>query len=646
MYGAILIAINAYIAQDLFGADFIRQFGSIESSFIALASYIIRNAGDLTWYPLWFGGMPFHNVYQPGMHFTVAASAIWFCLTPQHAYHLVSAVVYSLAPFTLFWFCDRATGLPGYAFAAGLMYSVISTSALLSSTVWNEIGGPFHSRRFQTMVGYGEGPHIMATALLPVALLCVHRAVVDRRRRYFPLSSLVLACLVLTNWPGTVGLTIALVAFCLSNRGAKRIAWLRLMGIAFVAYLLACRWIPPSTILLVPANAQQSDYSYFRAIHLLLAIALLLGLAAIHVGFQRRRVNPFFRFGVYFALLSAVITLSRLWFGWNLFPQGHRFQIEMEMGLAMAICYVGRLLLIRLPSRGRFVVIAVLVIAAVPAIESNRQYARAMNAPMDMTQTSEYRMAQAFRILRPNDRVFGPGNVGLWMNLWTDTPQVSGCCDQGIPDYEHRISDYTIYSGQNTGSRDAQYSLTWLRAYGATAVGATGPASTDMYRMRNPLKFEGVLPVIWRNGDDVIYDIPQRSRSLAHVIPRSAIITQAPRDGLDTAQLDRYVATLDNPEFPIASFTWPSRHSAIIRAIVKAGQVLSIQVSYDDGWNARVNGIKKTIERDKIGQMVIDPGCTGPCEVDLVYDGGMEASVTNLLQISGIILAVAMPFCL
>ena len=108
------------------------------------------------------------------------------------------------------------------------------------------------------------------------------------------------------------------------------------------------------------------------------------------------------------------------------------------------------------------------------------RYAQRLTQPIDITSTIEYQMAKWFDANLHDQRVFAPGNVSLWMNMFTDVPQVAGCCDQGIPNQEYRIAVYTIYTGQNAGARDAEISLLWLRAYGANAIGTTGPNSTGI----------------------------------------------------------------------------------------------------------------------------------------------------------------------
>jgi hypothetical protein len=645
LLAAALFGLNCYIASNLFWSEFTRQYGSINGAFISYAAYAARNWGDLTWYPTWYGGTPFHNVYQPGLHLTVAALASLVRFTPQHAYHFITGLAYALGPVTLFGLCAGITRQRWYAFAVGLVYSLISPMALLSRLDGLDVGGPFHPRRFQILVHYGEGPHITAVMLLPLVILCLYRAGVERRAFYFPIACAVLASLVLTNWPGTVGLALAVVAFCISELGEHRVAWVRLGAIGAVAYLLACRWIPPSTVALVVEDAQQTDgNNRFHATHLLYLGGAAAFLLLAHISLRRAGAPPFLRFGIYFTLLTGLVTFSRAWFDVNLVPQPTRFQVELEMAIAITVCFLAKLLWNRMPRRVYIILGPVLLLAAIPLIKSDRRYARRLSAPMDMTQTSEYKMARQFARLRPQDRVFAPGDISFWMNLWTDTPQVSGCCDQGIPDFEHRVSDYVIYSGEGTGDRDAEISILWLRAYGATAVGVDGPKSTETYKpFRSQFKFEGLLPVLWRDGDDVIYDIPSRFRSLAHVIPRSAIIARAPVNGIDVGPLRGYVAAIEDPETPLAQFQWTSRHSAHISTFMDGGQVLSLQVSYDPGWHATVDGGRKAILRDKIGQMVVDTGCHGKCEVEMVYDGGREATLVAGAQLLGLFLAFAIP---
>src|SRR5690348_1689874 len=175
LYLTILSGINIYICNDLFRAEFTQRMESIEGPFISISSYAMKHWGDLTWFPLWFTGMPFHQVYQPGLHLTVAAVGTLFHQSPQHAYHIVTALTYCLGPVTLFLLCRHATGWRGWAFVVGLFYSLVSVSCFFVPAIRNDAGGLLLSRRYQVLVHYGEGPHTTGLMLIPLVIYCLDR---------------------------------------------------------------------------------------------------------------------------------------------------------------------------------------------------------------------------------------------------------------------------------------------------------------------------------------------------------------------------------------------------------------------------------------------------------------------------------------
>src|SRR6185312_130939 len=123
----------------------------------------------------------------------------------------------------------------------------------------------------------------------------------------------------------------------------------------------------------------------------------------------------------------------------------------------------------------------------------------------------------------------------------------------------------------------------------------------------NPHKFDGLLPVLWHDEDDVIYAVPQRSGSLAHVIPREAQVTRQPIHGLDLEPARAYVAALDDPSLPLVQLDWTSPSRAVIDAGIAPGQVVSVQETWMPGWRATANGRPVPVTGDKLGLIVIDP---------------------------------------
>src|SRR5579862_213861 len=603
---AALFALNAFICRELFFVEFTQHMESIESSYMSISRYAMRHWGELTWWQLWFTGMPFNHVYQPGFHLTVAAMGTVFRQSPQHMYHLMCALAYCFGPVTLFWFCYQTTGRRGYAFAVGLFYSLISPACFFMPAVHGDLGSYFWPRRYQILVHYGEGPHATAVTMLPLVILWVHRAAGERRWQFIPLAAMGLAALVLTNWPGAIGLCLALAAYVLSRVGAEtKLHWPTLAGLAAVAYLLACRWIPPSVIASVQRNAQESDATMLGASRFALLAALILSLLLLQL---RWRADPWLRFFLNFSVLTGVIVLANSWARFRLLPQPNRFEVEMEMAVIGLGVYIAALVWDRSPGYLRTALVVGLVLFSVRQIGVFRRYAREQTQSIQIESTIEYQTAKWFEANMHGARVFAPGSISLWMNMFTDVPQIGGCCDQGVPGIMHRIALYAIYTDENAGPRAVEVSLAWLKAYGARAVGMVGAKSREVFKpYRHPAKFDGILRELWRQGDDVIFEVPQRSSSLAHVIRPDDVVSRAPIHGLDTEPLARYIAALDDPSLPVAEMRWLRPHHARIDAELREGQLISVQESFDRGWHALVNGAARRIGTDKLGLMVIEP---------------------------------------
>jgi hypothetical protein len=223
-----------------------------------------------------------------------------------------------------------------------------------------------------------------------------------------------------------------------------------------------------------------------------------------------------------------------------------------------------------------------------------------------------------------------PGSVSFFLNAFTDTPQFAGGFDPGLINPALIGPYYQILGGE--GPEAGQVSVFWLKAFGVDAIAVSGPRSQEVYKpFRSPQKFHGILPEMVREGDDVIYSVPRRSRSLAHVVRRSDLPARQPIDGLDLAPVLPYVSALEDPSRPVAEMAWRNRHAAVISARMEKDDILSVQISYHPGWTAQVGGQPRQTSRDRLGQLVIEPQCEGPCSVELSYDGGSEMRFAWLL---------------
>lgn len=629
----LLFVVNLWVAQELLTTEYLDHMGSIEGTHITIARWVLENWRDLTWFPLWYGGIPFQNTYPPLHHMLVALVAGLGDLTPALAYHATTAVFFSLGPVTLFLLALRLSRSLAYSFGAALFYSLVSPSAFLISAVRHSVGGLWNPRRLQALVQYGEGPHVASMTLLPLALLLLVLAFEKRRPVWWLLAALGLASVPLTNWLGAAALAMAVAAWLLARQEeAWWKTWLKAIAVGICAYAIASPWIPPSTISNVQAHEKYVGGALSSGRWIYAAAAAFVVIVLLWL-FWRFKTPVHLRFSILFLFPVAVLTLSAEWAGIFFVSQPQRYHLEMEMGLALALAFAAKTLLDRVSRNVRVVVACALILLCVYPALRYRNYARRLVRPIDVRETIEYREAQWFGAHMNGRRVFAHGSVGFFLNVFTNTPQYAGGFDQGVinPVWPH--VHYQILSGDNAGDEEGQIALLWLRAYGVDAVSVSGPHSKESFKpFRNPRKFDEILPELWRDGDDVIYEVPRRSRSLAHVIRREDLPARQPENGLDVGPVRPYVAALENPALPLAEMSWRNHHAATISADMTRDQNLSVQVSYHPGWRASINGRSRRVYEDHLGQIVIEPRCDGRCTVDIHYDGGREMVLARFVS--------------
>lgn len=620
----LLFLLNVWISGRLFRFEFIDHMGSIEGTHIALGRWVSENWRDLSWFPLWYGGIPYQNAYPPFHPWIVGLVSGLGDVSPARAYHSVTAVFYSLGPVTLFLLAVRLSRSLGSGFLVGLVYSVFSPSTLLMPVIRHDAGGIWSARRLQALVKYGEGPHVASMTLLPLALLLVILAVERRRPLWYFAASLSLAAVALTNFLGAASLALAVAVWLLARDRIHPGIWLRTAALGLLAYAIACSWLPPSTIGTILRNERYVSGSLPPARWLYLAV-MILACAALLWLLRRMNAPPEFRFSVLFLTPLAAFTLAPEWLKISLMPQGHRYHLEMEMALVLTGVFIARLLLDRWLPDFRVAAAWLLVLLCVyPALRCQK-YARTLIRPVDISQRIEYREAQWAAQNLSGRRVMLPGSVGFFLNVFTDLPQFSGGFDQGVVNPNFAAVHYQLLSGENAGERRGEVAVTVLKAFGVDAVGVSGPRSQETFKpVRNPGKYDGLLAELWRDGDDVLYDVGRRSKSLAHVIRHADLPARAPEHGLDLDPVRPYVAALEDPALPLAEFKWLNRHTAVVSAHMEPDHVLSVQVSYHPGWRATVASVPVQVYGDSLGQLVIEPRCNGPCSVELVYDGGAE----------------------
>ena len=623
LYPLAVFAVNAWVVWRLFFIQYIDQLTSIEGEFIAMGRYVQRHWPGYDWFSLWAAGYPVTRAYQPAVHYTVAATASLFGVSIASAWHFIAALSYSLGGVAFYYLAKELSGSPRVAFAGALLFSLFSPSVLFSHNMLMDTGGWWNARRLQVMVRYGELPNTAGLMLAMFGLALLHRALRRRTPASTFAAALVLSAVPATNWPATVALLIAIVCYVAAWPLAEwRASLPRLAGIGLWASALACPFALPSTVASTFLNANTMEPSS-PAPRRLLAFALLL-LCAVIVRAALAKAPFGLRFAsLYAAVLAALVAADQHW-EIRIIPQAARFHVAMEIGITLTAALAFQQLLGRFPDYRRCSVLGLTLFCGVQMYHY-RANAHALIRPLDMAHTVEYQEATWFDAHMHGQRVLAPGTIQFWMNAFTDTPQMTGCCSQSFLNHEEFIASYVSFAGYRDDAQSADYSLLWMKAWAVEAVAIGGPRSREAYKdFAFPYRFRGRLEEEWSNGDDFIYRVPERVDGLARIVRPADVVKHPPVNGIDVTELRPFVAALDDPSLPAAAWKWNNVNSATVNATLQPDQVISVALNYHRGWSASVSGRAVPLLPDGLGFIVIEPHCAGPCAVEMKWSPGIE----------------------
>ena len=638
----VLTALNAAICWRLFKTEYIDHFDSNEGSAIAIARYISGHWGQFSWWPLWHCGMPYQDTYVPLLHLAVAAVASLAHIPTARAYHALVAVTYLLGPGTLYLMASRLGAQPGAAFLAGLSYSLLSPSAFLMPNVARDIGGLWQNRRLQVLTVYGEGPHISAMTLIPVVILALEYAINRRTGRALAFAAISVALVFLTNVPGSMALGLAVFCWiCAQPSEQHALAWLIGAMAAVLAYGLACYGLPPSSVATVlhTVGPMHSGFSNSLQHGPWALVATLGAAAAIGYVLSRTRMPLVVRFAFLNFGVLVVLVLTAKSGEFEMLPQVGRLHLEMEMGICVVMGTAAWASYRRMPRTMRPVLVLLCLALVFAQYRNYRRQSRALISYADPSAHSEYTSARWLDAHGDGGRVYVTGSTSFWLNAFTDTPQLIGCCDQGqsmpvLVYLPYIVNDNTTLSG-------TEDSKTWLQAMGVDALVVNGPDSTDQYKgIRLPERFEGVLPVLHREHGDTIYAIPGR-HSLAHVLRPADLAPLRPGQQVQFADVKRYAAAITDDSLPGATFEWLQGGTARIRTNLRKDNMVSVQVAWFRGWKASVHQQSIPVSADGLGFLLLKPGCEGPCEITLSWTGRPDqpfAAGISILALAGVAL--------
>jgi hypothetical protein len=586
------------------------------------------------WWRYWDGGAPHEFIYAPLVPALSAWTAAVRGIPHDVAFQSVSGLVYCLVPITLFGMAWWLTREAGYAFAAAALYSLTALSQLLVPDTQFSVQHLWDSRRFYIISCWDETPHMAALAMLPLVIVFLALSIQKRRPVYYAAATLSIAISALASDFGPV--IVAMASLCLLFVLRRReFVWnlLATAGIGLFAYAIASPFLSPSHMRAVSASSGNTwTMGSFTAVAI-----VAVGWALLWRYLPGWTSDWCLQFFALFAWLTCSVPFLAIHLGRQFLPQPERYKSEMEFSLALLVIFSVRPLVARIPRPVRVCLLFLIVALAGEQIVAQRKFAKAVLAPSDITQTIEYRASMWTRDHLPGIRVMLPGSIEKWANTFTDIEQLAGGSWSVAYNPVQQRAVAGIYNGGETAEEDARVSVAWLKAFGTGAIAVSGPKSQEYWkRYTHPTKFDGRLPVLWSADDVTIYRVPLRTAGLAHVVPESALVRRSPASAGDTGEVEKYVAALDDESLPNAEFEWEDTNRIHIRTVAGPGQVVSVQVTHYPGWHAKANGLSRQIKRDGLGLMWLQPGCNGPCDVRLEYNGGAELRISHVLSVGGL----------
>jgi hypothetical protein len=647
--GLALYALAALLVWPLFGALYLTRWGSIESTFMAHARFLIEHWPHPQWQPLWYCGTRFDYIYPPALPYGTAILSMLFSLPIPQAYHVYVGFFYCLGVSGLYLLTRLMSNSRAMAWGVAIANAVLSPSFLFLEPIRRDASERFlPPQRLNALVYWGEGPHISALAVIAVALAAAYWAMTRRSLPALAVAAGLCALAVSNNFYGAVALAILypLLAWSIWVTHQEHDVWLWAAGIPVLAYGLTAVWLVPSYLRETTANLVTVEASG-NASHT--ALAALIGgvflvLSYVYGRFRRDLTYPIFVAGALLAFGVSVIGAQ--WFGLRVFGSAMRLVPELDIVLILAWFEVCRQIAsraaLRAPRQARVWRGTAVVLALAPLMFSYRYLSNLwflFAEDARYQERVEYRLSQWMAENLPDTRTYVEGSIRFWYNVWHDEPQLTGGSHQGTLNQTLAAVEWNLRSAEA-----GEWAKEWMQAFGVGAAIVSDKTSQEVYpTLIDPYKFEGVLPVLLNNGaGDVIYEVPRRFRARARVVEEAVVRELLPvSEGWYRDRLQAYVrAVEEGPDSPV-TLEWRGPETILLRALLQPGQMLLIQESYDPSWHAYLDETELELREDVMGQMLV-AAPPGRHEILMRFELPMENLVGRIVTALAILIVVTL----
>jgi len=603
---ALLFLLATLLLAPYYTRKYTDQWPSIESTFISDARFLAAHWPHPQWQPLWYTGTRFDYIYPPALRYGTALLSKVFGWWTVKSYHF----------YTTFFYCVGIAGVyllvraGGRSRAAGwlcaLATGLMSPTLLLFKNMRLDAGNWHVPVRFTVLIRYGEGPHITALCLLPVALSFTWWALEAKRPRALALAAIFCAAVVSNNFYGATSLAIffPLLLWSFFVTRGNRAMLFSSVAIPLLTYGLTAFWFSPSYLRITLHNMQYVSEKGSSWSTIVAAATVVIFAFASYKLAKGRPERTWALFIVGALVFFGLNVVGNHFWNFRIIGEPGRLIPELDLVIILAAALLFEWLW-RRPGPWLKVAVAIVVIVAFASTRQSIKHARHIVQPWpDYQSRVEYRVTDWLWKNMPNARALPSGTVRFWYDAWHDLAELGGGSEQGLLNPAVPDAQWEIDAGS-----DSRFALPWLKAMGVDAMYAAGPKSEEPYKDIQHQERFASLPVLFDDGlGNTVWSAQRRYPQRARVVNTARQNgLQAPRNAEDFDPLAAYVDLIENgPDSPV-TFDRPSTDLMLLHAKFDSGQSLLVQETWDPGWRASVDGTPLPIRKDVLGFMVVDP---------------------------------------
>jgi hypothetical protein len=616
----LVFLLTAALIRPFFKAKYTDKWASIESTFIADARFLVDHWPHPQWQPLWYGGTRFDYIYPPGLRYGTALIAKTFGYLPVKAYHAYTALFYAVGIAGVYLLIRVGTRSRRAAWLGAAATALLSPSFLFlkdmrqDSWMWMPL-------RLGVLVKYGEGPHMTALALIPLALAFTWLALEARRPAALAAAALFSAAVASNNFYGATALAvfypILVWSFWITRPADQSQRILApALAIPVLAYGLTAFWLVPSYFKVTAENMKYvSEHGTTWSIWIGAIVAIAFALATDRWARGKpQRTWAVFTGGS--AVFFSLNVLGNNFFNFRIAGEPSRLAPELDLVYVLGAVTIF-LWLWDLPGRWpRRITVIVLVAAFATSAGYVRHAWHMFPLWPDYQNRIEYKVSEWLWKNMPDSRAYPTGSVRFWFNAWHDLPQLGGGSDQGVLNGVVVNAQWEL----NLGPK-AEPAILWMQSMGVDTTYVSDKRSQEVFKdYLYPEKLAGALPSIYDDHQgNIIYRVPRRYAARVRVVETSRLQALKPPQGnTDVDNLRAYVDVVEKgPDAP-ATLTRHGTDTMVVRAKVEPGQSIVVQESYDPAWQAWSDGKPLAIRKDPVGFMALEAP-PGQQEIQLMF---------------------------